>query len=195
VKGEDVTERRILIAFDTSEGQTQKIADRIADVLRGDGIMVDIYPSESAPAPEEYDAAIVGGSIHAGKYGSVLRRYVTANVAALNAMPTALFQVSLTSANPDEQHTTTAHRMVQVLLDSTGLDPDLVAMFAGAVVYTKYGWIKRRIMKAIVSAEGGDTDTSRDYEYTDWHAVGHFATDVEALARMTARAGDRGAES
>jgi menaquinone-dependent protoporphyrinogen oxidase len=30
-------------------------------------------------------------------------------------------------------------------------------------------------MKRIVSKAGGDTDTSRDYEYTDWTDVGEFA--------------------
>ena len=31
------------------------------------------------------------------------------------------------------------------------------------------------MMRLIVGAAGGDTDTSRDYEYTDWQAVDRFA--------------------
>jgi hypothetical protein len=30
-------------------------------------------------------------------------------------------------------------------------------------------------MRAITAREGGDTDTSRDYEYTDWAKVERFA--------------------
>jgi menaquinone-dependent protoporphyrinogen oxidase len=30
-------------------------------------------------------------------------------------------------------------------------------------------------MRLIVGHAGGDTDTSRDYEYTDWEAVTRFA--------------------
>lgn len=30
-------------------------------------------------------------------------------------------------------------------------------------------------MRAIASVAGGDTDTARDYEYTDWDAVARFA--------------------
>ena len=101
---------------------------------------------------------------------------------ALTAMPTALFQVSLTSANPDEAHTATAHGLVQELLDETGFAPDIVAMFAGALVYTQYGWLKGRVIRAIVKREDGDTDMSRDYEYTDWDAVDAFGTDLVALA-------------
>lgn len=186
-----MTGRRILIAFHTTEGQTEKIADRIAEVLRGDGMSVDVDTADSAPAPDDYDGVVIGGSIHAGRYASALSDYVKANVAALNAMPSALFQVSLTSANPDEQHTMAAHRMTQEMLDDTGFDPDLVAMLAGAVVYTKYGWIKRRIMKAIVAAEGGDTDATHDHEYTDWDAVEHFARDVQARIAASTATGSR----
>jgi menaquinone-dependent protoporphyrinogen oxidase len=32
-------------------------------------------------------------------------------------------------------------------------------------------------MKMIVSFSGGETDSSRDYEYTDWSAVERFARD------------------
>jgi menaquinone-dependent protoporphyrinogen oxidase len=31
-------------------------------------------------------------------------------------------------------------------------------------------------MRAIVGAAGATTDTSRDYEYTDWKAVDRFAS-------------------
>jgi menaquinone-dependent protoporphyrinogen oxidase len=178
-----VSEPRILVAFDTTEGQTERIASRIAEVLRADGARVAIHPASAAPGPQGFDGVVIGGSIHTGRYGAALTSYVEANIAELNAMPSALFQVSLTSANPDEQHTTAAHQMMQQLLDDTGFDPDVVAMFAGAVVYTKYGWIKRRIMKAILAAEGGDTDTTQDHEYTDWEVVEHFARDVGACRR------------
>jgi menaquinone-dependent protoporphyrinogen oxidase len=30
-------------------------------------------------------------------------------------------------------------------------------------------------MKRIVASAGGDTDTSKDYEYTDWNDVRNFA--------------------
>jgi menaquinone-dependent protoporphyrinogen oxidase len=36
------------------------------------------------------------------------------------------------------------------------------------------------MMRMIVGAAGGDTDTSRDYEYTDWPAVDRFAQEFAA---------------
>ena len=35
------------------------------------------------------------------------------------------------------------------------------------------------VMRFIVKSAGGDTDTSRDREYTDWDAVDRFAAEFE----------------
>jgi menaquinone-dependent protoporphyrinogen oxidase len=50
-----------------------------------------------------------------------------------------------------------------------------VASFAGALPYRRYPFPLRLVMRFIVGRAGGDTDTSRDYEYTDWDAVDRFA--------------------
>ena len=53
--------------------------------------------------------------------------------------------------------------------------PDERKLVAGALPYTRYNWVKRWVMRRIVSKAGGDLDTSRDYEYTDWDDVKAFA--------------------
>jgi menaquinone-dependent protoporphyrinogen oxidase len=171
---------KILVVFHTSEGQTQRIADRVAGILRELGDSIDVHDVASAPVPDGYDGVVVGDSIHAVHHSRALTRYLEDHATALATHPTALFQVSLTSANPDEEHTATAQGMVHELLERTGFNPDLVGLFAGALVYTQYGWLKRRVMREIVRREGGDTDMTHDHEYTDWPAVDQFARDVHA---------------
>ena len=56
-----------------------------------------------------------------------------------------------------------------------GFTPDTVLPIAGALLYTKYGFFTRIAIRLISKMAGGDTDTSRDYEYTDWNAVSDFA--------------------
>jgi menaquinone-dependent protoporphyrinogen oxidase len=55
-----------------------------------------------------------------------------------------------------------------------------VKIAAGALLYTHYNFFIRWMMKRIVATAGGDTDTSRDYEYTDWNDVRAFARDFGA---------------
>ena len=50
----------------------------------------------------------------------------------------------------------------------------LQVAFAGAVLYTKYDFVTRMVMKKISASEGHSTDTSRDHEYTDWGEVAKF---------------------
>jgi menaquinone-dependent protoporphyrinogen oxidase len=57
----------------------------------------------------------------------------------------------------------------------TGWTPTVTKSVAGALMYTRYNWIKRFVMKRIAQKAGGDTDTSRDYEYTDWNDLRAFA--------------------
>jgi menaquinone-dependent protoporphyrinogen oxidase len=147
---------------------------------------VTVHDVAGAPAPEHYDGVIVGDSIHGSHHSKALTRYVHDHVAVLNKLPAALFQVSLTSVNPDDEHTASAQGLVQELLEHTGFDPDLVGLFAGALVYTQYGWFKRRVMRAISRREGGDTDMAHDHEYTDWQAVEQFARDVHKLVQASA---------
>ena len=173
----------ILLVYHSAEGQTAKIADRIASVLNEAGAEVAVDRAENNPSPTGFDAVIVGDSIHIGRHSRQLRRWLTHHGDELDAIPVALFQVSLTSATDDAEHDAEAHRMLQQLLDATGLDPDMVGLFAGALAYTRYGWLKRKIMTRIAADQGDSTDTSQDHEYTDWDAVEHFATDALALVR------------
>jgi menaquinone-dependent protoporphyrinogen oxidase len=61
--------------------------------------------------------------------------------------------------------------MVDEFVAKTGFHPTWSRAVAGALPYTKYNFFIRWIMKRIVAKEGGDTDTSRDYVYTNWAAL------------------------
>lgn len=172
---------RILLCFHSEEGQTAKVASRIESVLTAKGCEVVTVLADDDPSPKGFDGVVMGDSIHVGQHSREMREWASLHADELREPPVALFQVSLTSANDDDESVETATKFVRDLTESAHVEPDLVGMFAGALVYTKYGWLKRKIMRRIQESEGGDTDTSRDYEYTDWDAVEHFATDAAAL--------------
>ena len=172
---------RVLVAYHSVDGQTAKVAQRIAETMRSEGADVEVRDVDDAPPPGDFDVAVVGDSIRL-HHSRALRRYVDRHVEALNAMPSALFQVSMTSATQDAEHDALARKKVSELLDDAGFDPKAVGMFAGALQYTKYGWITRRVMKSISAKEGRATDTTQAFEYTDWDAVDEFARAALALA-------------
>jgi menaquinone-dependent protoporphyrinogen oxidase len=168
---------RTLILYATTEGQTARIAERIARTLRNRGHAAQTCPAKDAPAGLEaakYDGVIVGGSIHYGRHPAYLRSLVREHRAALEARPSAFFSVSLSGGGPRAKPRA-ARRYLEVFLRQTGWQPRQTATFAGALPFSKYGAFKRLLMIVFVGLGGGDTDASRDYEYTDWDAVERFA--------------------
>ncbi|MFA5912808.1 MAG: flavodoxin domain-containing protein [Burkholderiales bacterium] len=170
---------RILLLYASTEGQTALIAERIAHVLREKAHSVELLPGDADPSrldPAAYDGVMIGASIHYGHHPAYLRGLVRRIGGALAARPNAFFSVSLSAGGP-RPTPAAAQRYIDKFLRRTGWQPHLIASFAGAVKYSVYGPIKRRVMIVFVGLGGGETDTSRDYEYTDWAAVERFAQD------------------
>ena len=173
-----------LIVYGSQEGQTQKIAERIAEILRHRGQQVTAHAVEHLPADRSlnnYDAVIIGGAIHIGKYPKHLKKFVTTHRDRLNEVPSAFFTVCLAIHSQQAGSQEEALKYGKNFLDQTGWQPALTATFAGAVRYTRYNFITRFIMKKISQKEGGSTDTSRDHEYTDWTLVEQFADEFVRL--------------
>jgi menaquinone-dependent protoporphyrinogen oxidase len=171
----------ILLLYSTHDGQTAHIAERIARVLRAAGHAVTAYPSETPSADSDmarHDAVVIGGAVHMGRHARSLEELVRRNYVPLVARHnTAFFSVSLSAAGTEAQRADASRVMAEFFLH-TGWQPDDIAIFGGALPYTRYNPFVRFLMKLIVNAAGGDTDTSRDYEYTDWAAVERFASNV-----------------
>lgn len=127
---------------------------------------------------------ILGASIHYGRHPRYLRALVRRHCAALASRPSAFFSVSLSAGEPGAQPEA-AQRYLETFLHQAGWRPPQIATFAGALQYNRYGMFKRMLMRMIVGLAGGDTDTTRDYEYTDWDAVERFADDfAQRLKRV-----------
>jgi len=128
---------------------------------------------------------IVGASIHMGKHDKRVVEFVQRNREMLEGLRSGFFSVSLAAHGDLDE----AEGYLEQFEQETGWRPAKVALFGGALLYTHYGFIKRRLMKRIASDKPGQlgTDTSRDYVYTEWDAVRGFAEDfLSQLSTTTA---------
>ena len=179
--------KRILIPYGTTEGLTAQISEYVADVVWGQGHEADAVDLKGSvdPEPDGYDAVIVGASIHMGKHEDYVLDFDRKNRDELGRLPSAFFSVSMAAHdNPEE-----AEGYIEEFVQETGWRPAKVGLFGGALLYTQYGFIKRHMMKKIARDKGNpDTDTSRDYVYTEWENVKHFAEEfLEILVPEAAR--------
>ncbi len=175
---------RVLVLYGTTDGHTGKIAGAIAATLRQTGLEADVVDARRAgPAAEGYDGVVVAASVRAGRYPRRTVRWVERNAAALNARPSAFVSVCLGVLQRDEKVQRTLTGIIDRFLAVTRWRPTMTRMVAGALLYRRYNPIVRWWMTRIVRKAGGDIDTSRDYEYTDWDAVRVFAEQFARLAR------------
>lgn len=154
---------------------------RIADEMAAGGVDVDVVNAANTTEAGEisldhYDLLVFGASMHAGGIEKELVEYINQRQAQISAKPRSFFLVLLSAATRDpvlrrEWLADARKKMVGQL----GVSFDDVEMIAGALMYSKYALPVKWMMKNIAGKAGEDTDTSRDYEYTDWNQVRRYA--------------------
>lgn len=182
---------KVMIVYGTTEGQTAKVASVIGEELTRQGHQVDLFDSGKIPrsvSPRDYDLVVAGGSVHMGVYQKSLRRWVQEHAPELNTLPSAFFSVCLSILQPGSELRRTEKRVAENFFRTTGWYPERQAIFGGALAYSKYGFFTRILMKSIARRSGNDTDTSRDYEYTDWDKVREFARALSLSESRPAKA-------
>ena len=173
---------RILVLYASTHGHTAKIAARIAATLEDDGATVDLQQlSEPEPVLSDYDAVIVGASIHAGHHQRALLKWAEQHHAALALTPSAFFSVCLTAADDDDDESRAATRgYLDDFVERTGWTPSRSTTFAGALQYREYDVATRALMRLLMRRMHHPTDTSQDYDYTDWDDVERWAHELAA---------------
>ena len=173
---------RILVLQYSRDGQAARIASRIARVLEASGHRTEVLPADApslAADIDECDALIVGAGVRYGRHGGDFERVVKQHREALGHKPNAFFSVSMAMAG-DSPNRDEARRYVDNMIARTGWHPDRTVLFAGALRYTAYNPFIRWMMRQIAKRTGRATDTTRDYEFTDWAEVDRFARDMAA---------------
>jgi menaquinone-dependent protoporphyrinogen oxidase len=172
--------KSVLVVYGTTDGQTRKVAEFIADALKAAHVHVDLVDSASEGAAlvqPVYAAAIVCGSLHEHRFQASLRRFVKRNSGWLAGLPAAFVTVSLTAALKDPKGGEELQALVAEFSRETDWTPAITHHVAGALRYTEYDFFKRLIVQLLARRQGGDTDSAHDHEYTDWEDLGRFVDD------------------
>jgi len=180
--------KNILLVYATREGQTEKIAAKIAGYLSDLDCSVDVLNAAnsrqiSSMDFDRYDQFVFGASMHAGGLEKELIAFIKNNKAPIAAIEKRSFFLVLLSAatkDPVLREKTLADARAKAN-EQLPVAFDDIEMIAGALTYSKYNFFVKRIMKRIAAKSGGDTDMSRDYEYTDWEQVKDYADMLAAL--------------
>jgi menaquinone-dependent protoporphyrinogen oxidase len=185
--------QRLLIVYATREGHTRRVTEHLLEAFQGHGIFVEMADA-SHLQPDlalrgAYEAVVIAGSVHMGKYEPELVRFVAKHRSDLEQLPSAFVSVSMSEAVLQSTSTTRAQRLeAEARIEAasarfraeTGWSPKRTLSVPGALMYRRYGRILRFVMRAIARSNGTPTDVSRDHVLTDWEALSRFAAEFAA---------------
>ncbi len=180
----------VAVLYATREGHTARVAAQLVAGLRKRGL--DAFAQQVATfrpdrGLDACGAVVLAASVHAGRHEREMIRFVRDRRAELDAIPNAFVSVTLsqagvqrTDATPEERARFAAdvRAMTDRFQEQTGWRSKRAINVAGALAYSKYGFVVRLMMKRIARKAGGSTDTTHDRDYTDWTALDAFAAAV-----------------
>ncbi|WP_261644060.1 menaquinone-dependent protoporphyrinogen IX dehydrogenase [Erwinia mallotivora] len=173
---------KALILYSSRDGQTREIASYIANQLK-EKLECDVFNISHAGNIEwsKYDRVLIGASIRYGHFHPKLMAFIKLHLAELRQRPSGFFSVNLTARKPEKRTPQTNAYTRKFLLQSPW-QPDCCTVFAGALRYPRYGFFDRVMIQMIMRLTGGETDTTKEVDYTDWDQVGRFAHEFAAIS-------------
>ncbi len=161
---------RILVTYATRFGSTAEIAARIGEVLKRDGVVVDVLPVENVRSLRHYSAVVLGSPIRGSKWVQEATDFLAAHRAELSRVPVAYFTVCLTL----HENTAENRRIVRayhdpLLQEFPEVHPASIGMFAGKIDYNRLSWILRLMAKSAKVPEG---------DWRNWRQIEDWARSI-----------------
>ena len=181
---------RILILYSTTDGHTLKICQRLAQGLVRQDHEVALHPVADFDGATltSFNSVVIGASIRYGKHSQHVLDFIACHQRMLDSIPSAFFSVNIVARKPEKNQPET-NPYLKKFLRKIAWRPALLAVFAGKLDYPRYGTFDRMMIRLIMLITKGPTDPTTVVEFTDWHQVDAFATQVGNLHRNHQSAG------
>jgi menaquinone-dependent protoporphyrinogen oxidase len=163
---------KVLIAYATTEGQTRKIAEKVAIQVRELGHaaeLVDVDRGRHNINVDDFNTVIVAASVHQHDHQDAIEVFVAACHAILNTKPTMFLSVSLSAAFDEGRRE--AQDCIARFIEQTGWTPSVSLPVAGALRNEGYDYFQQQILEYVVLKNRIVDHPERDHEFTDWKAL------------------------
>ncbi len=175
--------KKALFLYSTTDGQTLKICRYLQAELSADfeSTLLDLNDIDK-PNFAIYDRVVIGASIRYGRLNKKLYRFINDNLNELNKYKVAFFCVNLTARKEEQgKDTPEGSAYMRTFLKKSPWTPKLQGVFAGALKYPDYKLIDRWCIQFIMKVTGGETDPTKEVEYTNWKKVTKFAQAIKKM--------------
>ncbi|MDB1122623.1 menaquinone-dependent protoporphyrinogen IX dehydrogenase [Vibrio algarum] len=174
--------KKVLFLYATTDGQTVKICQYIQNELSDYECELQNLNENGDVDFSAYEKVVIGASIRYGHLSKNLYRFIEKNLEALNTYKVAFFCVNLTARKEDQgKDTPEGSVYMRTFLKKSPWTPKLQGVFAGALRYPQYKFIDRVMIQLIMKMTGGETDSSKEIEYTNWDKVTKYAQSIKEM--------------
>lgn len=176
----------ILILYSSRFGQCQRIAQTMATQLEVLGNLCEVINLEDGKALAKpaghYDSIVITASIRYGYYHSKVKSFVQEHKHTLEKVLDVFVPVNLIARKP-EKRTLETNVYARKFLEKTGWKPKILSIMPGALRYPLYNPIDRFMIQLIMRMSKGETDASKEIDYTDWEEVRALARRIDKKLR------------
>ena len=187
---------RILLLYSTVDGQTRKIAERLADVMGAPDrdLTLAALDATTSVAPDGFDAVVIGASIRYGHHRPEVAAWIARHQTTLESTVNGFYSVNVVARKPT-RNTPETNPYLRKFLRRIDWRPQHLAVFAGRIDYPRYGVLDRNVIRLIMWMTHGPTDPDTVIEYTDWAQVERFAQRIVAGLTPSAAPAAEGLEN
>lgn len=166
----------VLVAYATTAGSTQEVAETVAATLREGGLEVELQPMCQVRSLTQYQAVVLGAPLYMMHWHKDARRFLAQHRAALTERPVAVFALG-PLPNTDEQGWQACRDQLQKELDRfRWLRPVALELFGGKFDPTTLRF-PYKYLPALKQMPAGDS--------RDWVAIRAWASALAAQLQPT----------
>ena len=160
---------KVLVAYATLEGQTEKVARFIGDEVQRSGYDVDVVEisQEVGSVPlDDVGLVVLAAPVHERRHPKAFEAFVSGQRDVLEKLKTLMVSVSLRAAF--EEGLEEAQDYVDEFKLRTRFSPDQEVLVAGAVRAASYDYYQTEIMRHVLLHDQQYDVTDGEREFTDW---------------------------
>jgi menaquinone-dependent protoporphyrinogen oxidase len=160
---------KVLMAYGSKYGATKEIAEKIGEVIKGEGLSVDVISADKVKNLADYQAVIIGSAAYIGGWRKEVSNFIKKNERALAERPVWIF-----SSGPTEKGDPV--KLLEGWLVPKGLKPVIdmikprdITVFHGVINTQKLNFLEKYMLK-MAKTEIGD--------FRDWDMIARWAKGI-----------------
>jgi menaquinone-dependent protoporphyrinogen oxidase len=168
--------QNVLVTYASKYGATKEIAEKIAEVLRQEGLSVDVLPVDRVRNINGYGAVILGSAVYMGKWHKEAIEFLETYQKSLVDRPVWLFSSGPTGEG-DPLELVEGKRLPAALQPvADRIQPRDIAVFHGHINLDKISFIEKWAIKSLVKKPFGD--------FRDWDLIISWATRIANISKV-----------